>query len=115
MGNISDQDGYFGLLNNSEEIQKIWEAMEREMGAAKAFVFIGYSFPVADLYFSSVLRSVLATRDTDPAVFLVNPDAVDIQRRLKSRFALKKVFNYFDMETFFQLKRKDILDRAGQN
>lgn len=112
VGNMTEKDGYFGLLNTSQEITKIWEEMEREMRAAKAFVFIGYSFPVADLYFSSVFRSVLASRETDPAVFLVNPDSVDIQRRLRSRFSLKRVFNYFDMETFFRLSRNDILKRV---
>jgi hypothetical protein len=62
--------------------------MEREMREAKALVFIGYSFPVADLYFSSILRSVLADRDGAPAVAIVNPDAVAIGDRLRERFAL---------------------------
>ena len=48
-------------------------------------VFIGYSFPVADLYFSSILRSVLAIRDGAPGIVLVNPDAVALARRLGAR------------------------------
>src|ERR1043166_9007776 len=51
-----------GYLNQSEQIADIWRAMEEAMKDAKGFVFVGYSFPSFDLYFSSVLRSVLATR-----------------------------------------------------
>ncbi|MFN4355203.1 SIR2 family protein [Parvibaculum sp.] len=111
VGSENDDNKHLGTLNHSEEIKFIWEQMEREMQSAKAFVFIGYSFPVADLYFSSVLRSVLAIRKNDPAVVLVNPDAVDIQRRLQQRFSIKKVFNYFDMDTFFDIKRDRLLNR----
>lgn len=114
VGSENDGNKHLGTLNHSEEIKSIWEQMEREMQSAKAFVFIGYSFPVADLYFSSVLRSVLAIRKNDPAIVLVNPDAVDIQRRLQQRFSVKKIFNYFDMDTFFDIKRDRLLDKIGR-
>lgn len=101
-----------GYLDQSPQIQQIWSAMESEMRLAKALVFIGYSFPVGDLYFSSVLRSVLAARDSAPRVVIVNPDALAIQKRLSDRFSLKEVARYFDLETFANVKRADLLAAA---
>lgn len=98
-----------GYLDQSAEIQKIWADMERRMKEARALIFIGYSFPLADLYFSSVLRSVLADRDYNPDVVVVNPDAVAIADRLQRRFALPKVIRYFDLAQFVQAKRNDVL------
>jgi hypothetical protein len=90
--------------------------MEREMRQAKVLVFIGYSFPVADLYFSSVLRSVLAARDATPAVVIVNPDAVAIRDRLLARFPIETALVYFDLSMFLQINRNQLLrqiERAG--
>ena len=98
-----------GYLDQSKQIQSIWAEMEAQMKAARALVFIGYSFPVADLYFSSVLRSVLADRDVNPDVVIVNPDAVAISERLRDRFALQKVIRYFDLTQFTQATRSDVL------
>jgi SIR2-like domain len=105
----------YGYLDQSPQIQQVWAQMEKEMRQSKALVFIGYSFPVADLYFSSVLRSVLAARDATPALVIVNPDAVAIRDRLRARFPIEKVLLYFDLATFLQLDRDQLLrqvDRA---
>jgi hypothetical protein len=72
-------------------------------------VFIGYSFPPADLYFSSVLRSVLADRDGAPTVAIVNPDAIAIRARLQERFALDRIAIYFDLGTFVEGSRAILL------
>ena len=98
-----------GYLDQSSEIKEIWADMERRMKEARALVFIGYSFPLADLYFSSVLRSVLADREYNPDVVVVNPDAVAIADRLQRRFALPKVIRYFDLGQFVQATRHDVL------
>jgi len=98
-----------GYLNQATAIKEIWAEMERQMRQSKVLVFIGYSFPVADLYFASVLRSVLSTRETAPGIVLVNPDAVAIEKRLRSRFPIQRVGRYFDMATFLQSQRKDVL------
>ncbi|AIW49379.1 hypothetical protein AQ802_03005 [Burkholderia pseudomallei] len=79
--------------------------MEREMRFARSLVFIGYSFPVADLYFASVLRSVLADRDTTPNIVIVNPDAVAISERLLRRFPLVTVSRFFDLAQFIRAGR----------
>jgi len=81
------------------------------MREAKALVFIGYSFPAADLYFSSILRSVLADRDGAPAVAIVNPDAVAIGERLRQRFALGRIDLHFDIRNFVEGSRKNLLKR----
>jgi hypothetical protein len=107
---LSDTTGY---LDHAPIIKKIWTLMEREMREAKALVFIGYSFPVADLYFSSVLRSVLADRDGAPAVAIVNPDAVSIRERLGDRFALDRdhIDASFDIRSFVEGSRNNLLKR----
>lgn len=104
--NGSDASGY---LDQSGEIANVWSLMEKEMKSAAALVFIGYSFPVADLYFASVLRSVLADRD-DPApmVVIVNPDAVAIADRVARRFHLAKIIKYYDVHQFAKAGRKSI-------
>jgi hypothetical protein len=102
-----------GYLDHAPGVRLVWAAMEREMKDAKALVFIGYSFPVADLYFSSVLRSVLADRDGAPGVAIVNPDAVAISARLRGRFALEKIGVFFDLESFVQSSRKQLLARLA--
>lgn len=94
-----------GYLDQAHEIQKIWAEMEREMRFARSLVFIGYSFPVADLYFASVLRSVLADRDTTPNIVIVNPDAVAISERLLRRFPLVTVSRFFDLAQFIRAGR----------
>ena len=83
------------------------------MGEAKALVFIGYSFPIADLYFSSILRSVLADRSAAPGIVLVNPDAVALSERLENRFAISRPLRYFDIEQFVQANRKNVLKSLG--
>lgn len=98
-----------GYLDQASEIQSIWADMEQRMRDARALVFIGYSFPVADLYFSSVLRSVLAERDLSPDVVVVNPDAVAISDRLVRRFAIPKVVRYFDLQQFVRTTRRDVI------
>jgi len=82
------------------------------MREAKALVFIGYSFPVADLYFSSVLRSVLSTRESTPGIVLVNPDAVELEKRLSARFAFDRVARYFDLQSFVEMKRCAVLEQV---
>ncbi len=94
-----------GYLGDVSEVREVWESMEREMKAAKILVFIGYSFPVADLYFSSVLRTALSTRQSAPAVAVVNPDAVAIATRLQARFPIERVIKYFDFQQFIDAGR----------
>jgi hypothetical protein len=81
--------------------------MEREMREAKALVFIGYSFPVADLYVSSILRSASADRDGEPTVAIVNPDAVAIGERLREHCALERIDLHFDVRNFVHDSRKN--------
>lgn len=101
--------GASGYLDQSKEIAEVWALMEREMRSASALVFIGYSFPVADLYFASVLRSVLADRDdAAPSVVIVNPDAVAIADRVGRRFPLAKIVKYYDVHQFANAKRGSI-------
>lgn len=71
--------------------------------------FIGYSFPVADLYFSSVLRSVLASRNNPPKLVLVNPDAVAIGTRIQDRFRLSKPLLHFGIEQFVDMSRARLM------
>ncbi len=111
----SDDEASAGYLDQSPQIQEIWSVMEGEMRVAKALVFIGYSFPAGDLYFSSVLRAVLASRGSAPKVVIVNPDALAIQNRLISRFALNEVAKYFDLETFSLTTRAEVLAIARAN
>jgi hypothetical protein len=97
-----------GYLDQSPKIKRIWEMMEREMRLARVLIFIGYSFPVADLYFSSVLRSVLAGREAKPDVVIVNPDALAIRNRLQARFPIGKILLYYDLEMFLQISRQQL-------
>lgn len=103
-----------GYLDHAPGIRNVWTAMEKEMREAKALVFIGYSFPIADLYFSSVLRSVLADRDGAPGVAIVNPDAIAIRDRLKMRFSLERVTAYFDLQTFVEGSREKLLNSLNR-
>ncbi|MBX3662632.1 MAG: SIR2 family protein [Burkholderiales bacterium] len=105
----SEGDSSPGYLNHSKPMRNVWAAMEREMREARALVFIGYSFPIADLYFSSVLRSVLADRDGAPGVVIVNPDAVAIKGRLQGRFAIDRIGMYFDIQNFVRDSRGQVL------
>jgi hypothetical protein len=100
-----------GYLNQSRQISHVWNAMEREMGEAKAWVFIGYSFPQSDLYFSSVLRSTLAIRDSNPYIIIVNPDSMAISARLSNRFTipLDRIRTFPDLQTFNQINRTQML------
>ena len=100
-----------GYLNQSEQIADIWGAMENAMREAKGYVFIGYSFPSSDLYFSSVLRSALAVRKSHPFVVIVNPDSMAIRGRLHSRFAipLEQIRSFSDLETFSQSNRSHVV------
>lgn len=107
--NSNAENEQTGYLDQSVEIRAIWAQMEQRMKDARALVFIGYSFPLADLYFSSVLRTVLADRDTNPDIIIVNPDAVAISERLQRRFALPKVIRYFDLGQFVQASRSDVI------
>jgi len=86
--------------------------MENEMKEAKAWIFIGYSFPSSDLYFSSVLRSTLANRPSEPLIVIVNPDSMAISRRLQDRFkfSAEKIRAYSDLQTFNQIGRSQLLD-----
>jgi hypothetical protein len=101
----------FGYLNQSAQIADVWKAMEREMYDAKSWVFIGYSFPPSDLYFSSVLRSTLARWDSNPSIALVNPEGMAISQRLGNRFYIPqssiKIFP--DLQTFNQITRVQML------
>jgi hypothetical protein len=101
-------NGTSGYLDDAEEVRTVWEEMEREMRAAKTLVFIGYSFPIADLYFSSVLRTALSGRVAPPAVVVVNPDAVSIAQRLSARFPIKQVVKYFAFDQFTDAGRRGV-------
>lgn len=109
--NQEEDAGYIGYLDQSPQIQAIWSALEREMRSSRVLVFIGYSFPVADLYFSSLLRSVIATRDDPLSIVIVNPDAVAIAERLNKRFAIQKLVRYFDMAQFIQASRSGVFSQ----
>jgi hypothetical protein len=110
--NNGDERGLRGYLDQAPPLTAIWSLMENHMRFSKALVFIGYSFPVADLYFSSLLRSVLAERGRSPAIIVVNPDAVAIAGRIASRFAVSGVTRLFDLRQLVGMKRKDILSLA---
>jgi hypothetical protein len=107
----ADHDGVAlqGYLDQAPALTTIWTALEKQMRAAKALVFVGYSFPIADLYFSSLLRTVLAERGRAPQVIIVNPDAVAIAARFENRFAVEGVVRLFDFQQLVGMKRKDIL------
>jgi hypothetical protein len=63
------------------------------------------------LYFSSILRSVLADRSSAPGIVLVNPDAVALAARLEARFAIPRIIKYFDLTQFVQSSRKKVLSQ----
>jgi hypothetical protein len=107
-GEAEDTAGY---LDHSPQVSEVWHLMEREMRQARALVFIGYSFPDADLYFSSILRSVLVDRDGAPGVVIVNPDAVAIAHRLKQRFPLGRIDQQYDLGNFVEGSRATLLKR----
>ena len=110
----SDNESLVGYLDQAQEIEAIWATLESQMREAKVLIFIGYSFPVADLYFSSILRSVLASRDSAPSLVLVNPDSVALAKRLVSRFSVSEPVRFFDMQQFVQSTRQHVLSLAGQ-
>lgn len=112
--NAANPGDTVGYLDHAPGVKAVWASMEREMRVAKALVFIGYSFPLADLYFSSILRSVLADRDGAPAVAIVNPDAVAIRRRLRRRFALDRIDVSFDVLSFVEGSREKLLERLRE-
>jgi len=107
-------DEVIGYLDQARDIQTVWAQMEEQMRAARALVFIGYSFPSADLYFSSVLRSVLASRGANPDVVVVNPDAIAIAERLQRRFAIESIVKYFDLQQYSSASRKDVIRQLEQ-
>jgi hypothetical protein len=100
-----------GMLNQSDAIATIWMRMEEQMRSAKAFVFVGYSFPDADLYFSSVLRSALATSRTTTGIILVNPDALRLTEKIRARFSVesRNIRSFFDLESFCRTDRWRLL------
>ncbi|AXK79622.1 hypothetical protein DW352_03260 [Pseudolabrys taiwanensis] len=100
-----------GYLNQAAQIPDVWAAMEREMREAKAWVFIGYSFPSSDLYFASILRSTLATRRVDPYIVIVNPDSMAIRHRIQGRFSVSddRIRTFPDLQTFNQIQRSQML------
>ena len=100
-----------GYWNQSLQISDVWNAMEREMRDAKAWVFIGYSFPSSDLYFSSVLRSTLAVRDGNPLIVIVNPDSMTIGQRIVTRFSIpaNRIRAFPNLQTFNQIDRRQML------
>jgi len=100
-----------GYLDQSPQIQDVWRGLEYHMRTAKALVFIGYSFPDADLYFSSLLRSVVASRIASPALVLVNPDAVPITEKLSRRFSARIYVTYFDLNQFVGTNRERVLEQ----
>lgn len=109
--NASATQPIVGYLNQSAQIADIWGAMESAMREAKGFIFVGYSFPSSDLYFSSVLRSALAARVSRPFVVIVNPDSMAIRQKLHSRFAipLERIRSFADLQTFNQTTRSHVV------
>jgi len=110
----NDDERLVGYLNQSPQISEVWRLMENEMKEAKAWVFVGYSFPPSDLYFSSVLRSTIANRKSEPLIVIVNPDSMAISMRLQSRFMVSadKIKTYSDLQTFNQITRHQLLSGA---
>lgn len=97
-----------GYLDAAPTLFEIWGELEKELKMAKAIVFIGYSFPPADLYFTSLLRTVLSQRSAKPKFILVNPDSVAISVRVFQKFQIKTK-NYFDLGQFSKITRKEVL------
>lgn len=95
----------YGYLDQTGTLAAIWSQMEAQMKEARALAFIGYSFPVADLYFSSVLRSVLGMKSAPPTIVVVNPNAMEISRRIRIRFSLPHVETFFDFDQFNRRSR----------
>jgi hypothetical protein len=100
-----------GYLDQHSQLRLVWEQMESQLQQAKALAFIGYSFPEADLYFSSVLRSVLSRMSKGVLIIIVNPDAWAICQRLASRFAIpiQNFRLFFELKSFVQMKRADLI------
>lgn len=111
----AEDEPLVGYLNQSIQIAETWRLMENEMKEAKAWIFIGYSFPPSDLYFSSVLRSTLSNRSSEPLVVIVNPDSMAISKRLQSRFMLSpaSIVTYSDLQIFNQIGRAQLLNAIG--
>lgn len=100
-------------LGELDGIGRVWDEMEKELRDVKVVVFIGYSFPSADLYFSSVLRMILAYRASAPGIVIVNPEAPSISERLKRRFAVTKISTFFDLDSFVRSNRQNVLAALG--
>ncbi len=105
--NITDHN----YLDTNADLAKIWQGMESALKASKLFVFVGYSFPDADLYFSSVFRNVLTSLSKEVPIVIVNPDALRISEKVRARFGISanQVTNYFDFRSFCDIKREDII------
>lgn len=101
-----------GYLDQSPQIHNVWSEMEKELRNAKAIVFIGYSFPAADLYFSSLLRTTIGLEGRNPAIILVNPDSVALGKRIEQRFSVQTT-PFFDLVQFSEIKRGTMLRIAG--
>lgn len=93
-----------------DPIKLLWKKMEIQMQAAKTFVFIGYSFPDADFYFSSVMRSVLTKTKRNVKIILVDPDAQRLSEKFGKRFSItqNRILKYFDLSQLLQIKRKTL-------
>lgn len=100
-----------GYLDTNQTITEIWSEMEKQMKKAKVIVFVGYSFPDADLYFSSVLRTVL-TSARSLRIVLVNPDSKALAEKISERFSIdsKSIGNHFDFKNFTYLSRKNVIN-----
>jgi hypothetical protein len=109
---LASAGGTGGLKAEWKLVQPIWTEMDLQLRMAKAFVFVGYSFPPADLYFSSVLRMALAGRDHEARLVLVNPDAVALRDRLCGRFGLgpERVRLVFDLDGLCRMERRELWD-----
>jgi hypothetical protein len=105
------------FVSNREEDQplfQVWQRMEQQLSAAKVIVFIGYSFPPSDFYFSSVLRTTFAERSDFPQIVIVNPDAVNISARLQQRYrvGVKQILKLYDLDSLIRCDRA-VLRRDG--
>jgi hypothetical protein len=108
----TDAAALAGYLDQSPQLAALWSAMESQMRKARALVFIGYSFPDSDVYFASLLRSVLASRTHAPSIVLVNPDASAIAERLTTRFAIRNALHVTDLRELLGMTRPQLLRRV---
>jgi hypothetical protein len=77
-------------------IDKVWEKAFSEVSSANKLVFIGYSFPDADVWATQMFRRALWQNDNINSLELVNPDS-GVVTKLQNKFGLGFCHWYADL------------------